>query len=74
MSTDSSLSNQFERNRFNHFMKHQHPKSSYAILYPIHVISDLGHMASPQHIMCQEDWEKTKEEGGLLLCSREEET
>lgn len=48
MSADSSLSNQFEGNRFNHFMKHQHPKTASAIRYPTHVITDLGPMAIPR--------------------------
>lgn len=74
MSADSSLSNQFEGNRFNHFMKHQHPKTASAVLYPIHIISDLGHMAVPQCIMGQVGWEEREEDGGLLPGSREEET
>lgn len=42
----SHLCNQFEANRFNLFTKHQHPKRASALLYPMHIISDLGHMAS----------------------------
>lgn len=73
-SADSSPANRSEGNRFNHFMKHQHPKTASAILYPIHIISDLGHMAVPQCIMGQVKREEGEEDGGLLLCSREEET
>ena len=71
MSTVSSLSNQFEGNQFNHLwnINIQRVPTPFFILS---IISDLGHMASPQCIMRQEDLEK--EVGGLLLGSREEET
>lgn len=57
---DSSLSNQFEGNTFNHFMKHQHPRAAPAILYPMHIISDLGHMAVPPPI-APSSWAKEAE-------------
>lgn len=73
MRADLFLSYQIEGNRFNHFVNDRHPKTATAIPHSIHIISDLGHMAIPQCILGQVDWEE-REDGGLLLCSREEET
>lgn len=70
MSADSSLSHQFEGNRFNHFMKHQRPKTASAILYPIHIIGDLGHMAVPRCIMGQVDWEERETKMVVCCCAQ----